>query len=164
MQTFSKFDIQVNHLGNRKKRKKKRNCSHRDAKQCTTNLQEWIWKTKQFYCLRRIHWVYWHFSIRRKYGRGSTDHNTILRIQIEGFFLWTITIYWKRTKWGKLVHLEGLPRCLSSKESDCPCRSSRRRGFNPWVRKIPWSRKWPLTPLSLPGKFHGQTSLVGCSP
>ena len=33
-----------------------------------------------------------------------------------------------------------------------------------WVRKIPWSRKWQPTPVSLPGKFHGQRSLAGCSP
>ena len=36
--------------------------------------------------------------------------------------------------------------------------------FNPWVRKIPWRRKWKLTPVSLPRKFHGQRILVGCSP
>ena len=35
-------------------------------------------------------------------------------------------------------------------------------GFNPWVRKIPWSRKQQPTPVFLPGKFHGQRSLVGC--
>ena len=29
-----------------------------------------------------------------------------------------------------------------------------------WVRKIPWSRKWQPTPVLLPGKFHGQRSLV----
>ena len=28
--------------------------------------------------------------------------------------------------------------------------------FNPWVRKIPWKRKWQLTPLFLPGKPHGR--------
>ena len=33
-----------------------------------------------------------------------------------------------------------------------------------WVRKIPWSRKWQPTPVFLPGKFHGQRSLVGDSP
>ena len=36
--------------------------------------------------------------------------------------------------------------------------------FNPWVRNIPWRRKWQLTTLSLPGKSHGQRSLVGYSP
>ena len=30
--------------------------------------------------------------------------------------------------------------------------------------KIPWRRKWQLTPLFLPGKFHGQRSLAGYSP
>ena len=27
-----------------------------------------------------------------------------------------------------------------------------------------WRRKWQNTPVSLPGEFHGQRSLVGCSP
>ena len=57
---------------------------------------------------------------------------------------------------------KGLPRWLSGKEPACQCRSSRRRGFNPWVRKIPWSRQ--PTPVFLPGKSHGQRSLVDYSP
>ena len=28
--------------------------------------------------------------------------------------------------------------------------------FNPWVRKIPWRRKWQPTPVFLPGEFHGR--------
>ena len=32
------------------------------------------------------------------------------------------------------------------------------------IRKIPWRRKWQPTPLFLPGKSHGQRSLVGYSP
>ena len=35
--------------------------------------------------------------------------------------------------------------------------------FNPWVGKIPWRRKWQPTLLLLPGKSHGQRSLVGYS-
>ena len=34
---------------------------------------------------------------------------------------------------------------------------------NPWVRKIPWSRKWQPTPVSLPGESHGQRNLAGYS-
>ena len=34
-------------------------------------------------------------------------------------------------------------------------------GFNPWVVKISWKRKWQPTPVFLPGKFHGQRSLAG---
>ena len=29
--------------------------------------------------------------------------------------------------------------------------------------KIPWGRKWQPPPVFLPGKSHGQRSLVGCS-
>ena len=29
---------------------------------------------------------------------------------------------------------------------------------------LPWRRKWQPTPVFLPGKVHGQRSLVGCSP
>ena len=44
------------------------------------------------------------------------------------------------------------------------CLQCRRHGFNPWVGKIHWRRKWQPTPVCLPGKFHGQRSLVGYSP
>ena len=36
--------------------------------------------------------------------------------------------------------------------------------YNPWVRKIPWRRKWQTTPVFLPGKSHVQKSLGGYSP
>ena len=36
--------------------------------------------------------------------------------------------------------------------------------FTPWVGKIPWRRKWQLTPVFLPGKSHGQRSQVSYSP
>ena len=37
-------------------------------------------------------------------------------------------------------------------------------GFDPWVGKIPWRRKWQATPVFLPGESHGQRSLVGYIP
>ena len=40
----------------------------------------------------------------------------------------------------------------------------RKLGFDPRVRKIPCRRKWQPTLVFLPGKFHGQRSLVGYSP
>ena len=33
-----------------------------------------------------------------------------------------------------------------------------------WVRKIPWNRQCQLTPVFLPGEFHGQQSLMGYCP
>ena len=59
---------------------------------------------------------------------------------------------------------KGLPRWLSDKESACQCRRVKRHGFNPWVRKIPWRRKWQPTPALLPGNLHAQKSLVGYRP
>ena len=56
------------------------------------------------------------------------------------------------------VTLFGLPWWLSGKESACHCRRCR---FYPWVRKIPFKRKWQPTPRFLPGKSHGQRSLPG---
>ena len=45
-----------------------------------------------------------------------------------------------------------------------PANRHTRREFNPWViGKTPWSRKWQLTPVFVPGKSHGQRSLVGSS-
>ena len=46
--------------------------------------------------------------------------------------------------------------CHSGKECACQCRRHKRCGFNPWVGKIPWSRKWQPIPVFLPGKFYGQ--------
>ena len=63
-------------------------------------------------------------------------------------------------------HLFGVPpwRLHSGKESACQCRRYKRLGFDLWIEKIPWRRKWQATPLFLLGKFHGQRSLVGYSP
>ena len=36
--------------------------------------------------------------------------------------------------------------------------------LDPWVRKVPWRRKWQPAPEFLPGKLHGQRSLAGYSP
>ena len=44
------------------------------------------------------------------------------------------------------------------------CLQCWRPRFDPWVRKMPWRRKWQPTPVLLPGKLHGQRSLGGYSP
>ena len=33
-------------------------------------------------------------------------------------------------------------------------------GFDSWVGKIPWRRKWQATPVFLPGEFHGENSIL----
>jgi len=62
-----------------------------------------------------------------------------------------------------LLRTIGLPRWHSGKESACQWKRHKRCGFDPWVGKIPWSRKRQLIPVFLPGKFNGQWSLEGYS-
>ena len=50
------------------------------------------------------------------------------------------------------------------KEPTCQWRRRKKCGFNLWVGKIPWRRKWQPIPVFLPGKFHGWRSLAGYSP
>ena len=55
----------------------------------------------------------------------------------------------------------GLPWWLSWERIRLQCRRS---GFNPWVRRTPWRRKWLPTLVFLPEKSPGQRSLSGYSP
>ena len=55
----------------------------------------------------------------------------------------------------------GLPCWLSSKEPACNAGDTYSK---PWVKNIPWRRKQQPTPVFLPGKSHGQRSLVGYHP
>ena len=57
-----------------------------------------------------------------------------------------------------------LPGWLSGQEPACQCRRQKRRGFDPWLRKIPWRRKWQPISVFLPGESHGQRSLADYSP
>ena len=59
---------------------------------------------------------------------------------------------------------EGLPRCAGAEEPARNAGGVQRRVFDPWVRKIPWRRKWQPPPVLWPGVSHGQRSLVGCGP
>ena len=52
--------------------------------------------------------------------------------------------------------VKNLPACQGRRRKSC--------GFNSWVRKIPWSRKWQPTPVFLPGESYGQRSLAVYSP
>ena len=54
----------------------------------------------------------------------------------------------------------GLPWWLRQSRICLQCRRPR---FNPWVRKVPWRRKWQPTPVFLSGEFHRQRSLAGYS-
>ena len=47
--------------------------------------------------------------------------------------------------------IDGLPRwCQWVKNLPANAGTCKRRGFDPWVGKIPWRRAWQLTPVFLP--------------
>ena len=69
----------------------------------------------------------------------------------------------KNVKKSNLTH-SGASQVAQGQRVHLP--SGRRRScrFKPWVRKIPWRRKWQPAPVFLPEKSHGQTDLEGYSP
>ena len=73
-------------------------------------------------------------------------------------------IFWQNTVSGICFKiLQHLSRAPSVAQTGRICLQYRRPGFDPLVGKIPWRRKWQHTPVFLPGKSHGQRSLVGYS-
>ena len=80
----------------------------------------------------------------------------ILMLILMYLFFFSYVVYLK-SSWLQL----GLPWWLSGKASTYQCK---RRRFDSWVWKIPWRRKWQPIPVFLPGKSHGQRSLVDYSP
>ena len=72
-----------------------------------------------------------------------------------------ISFYLSSCTFMSLILTDILPWWFTGKKSTSKCR---RWKFNPWVRKFPWRRKWPPIPVLLPGKSHGQRSLVGYRP
>ena len=67
---------------------------------------------------------------------------------------------------GELVifhHITGFRDGSSGKESACQCMRPKRHGFNPWVRKILWKRKWQPIPVFLHRESNRQICLVGYS-
>ena len=46
-----------------------------------------------------------------------------------------------------LLSHQGIPSGAHGEGPSCQCRRHKRRGFNPWVGKIPWRRAWESTPV-----------------
>ena len=83
---------------------------------------------------------------------------------VSGFFFFQILALWLFTAlfspWYPWI--KGFPGGDSGNPSANT--GDKRLGFDPWVRKTPWRRRWQPTPVFLPGDSHGQRSLVGYSP
>ena len=52
------------------------------------------------------------------------------------------------------------PGGTNGKESSCQCRRCQRGRFDPWVGKIPWSRKWQPTPVFFNNSHSDQYEVV----
>ena len=62
------------------------------------------------------------------------------------------------------IAFRGFPGGTSGKEPTCQCRRQRDVGLIPGSGRFPWRTAQQPTPVFLPGKSHGQMSLMGYSP
>ena len=101
-----------------------------------------------------------HFFASCGQSVGASTSASVLPMNIQDW--WILITWWNN----KEIERFGGPVIWSSwwlnvKESACQCRRHR---FNPWVKKIPYRRKWQRTPVFLSGKSQRQRSLAGYSP
>ena len=86
-------------------------------------------------------------------------------ICFHSYLIWGLNLYCIQCFLFMIMHFfHRAFRWRRGKESACQCRRLKRGRFNPWVGKLPWRRAWQLTPVFLPGVFHGQRNLAGYSP
>ena len=62
--------------------------------------------------------------------------------------LWTMMLEPRKLLDAPQAAQVSFPGGASGKEPACQCRRHKRIGFNPWVGKIPWGRKWQPTQYS----------------
>ena len=74
-----------------------------------------------------------------------------------------LNVLWESIRKSVVANHLGFPGGTNDKRP-CQCRRAKRRGFDPWVGKIPWRRAWQPTPVFWPGESPGQRSLVGYDP
>ena len=135
-------------------------------------------------CLRGGAWFHCHPAYHWKTPPASVDlmltcfscFITVSQGQL--LWPWKSSLYKKRwvsdmrPGWASWPHYSteidcvifSLKSCIQEAQWWRICLWFRRLRFDPWVGKMPWRRKWPPTPVFLPGKSHGQRSLAGYSP
>ena len=118
------------------------------------------------YELDTTEWLHFHFSLSCiEEGNGNPLLCSCLENPRDGGACWAAVygVAQSRTRLKRLssssIGQMGFPGDPSGKEATCQCRRHRRSRFNPWVRKIPWKRKWQPTAVFLPEESHGQRTL-----
>ena len=103
-------------------------------------------------------WV-WSLGCADPLKEEMAAHSSILAWRIpwtkEPNRLWSIGMQRVRHDWATELNWTdpwlGVPGGTSGKESACQCRRHKKYGFDPWVGKIPWRRKWQPIPVFLAG-------------
>ena len=109
-----------------------------------------------------------HFPGTRTFKFGVWKHK--YKWNFRPFLFWEAAIQSALHICGFHIHRFNKPQSQNGASPVAPCwriclqyRICRSHGFNPWIGKIPWRRKWQPTPIFLPGKSHGQRSLADYS-
>ena len=95
--------------------------------------------------------IYWALAVYHAQGQIPCGHDLVCPLVHSAPWWWARIA--PLNKW------EGFPGGSAVKGFACQARDACRRCvFEPWVRKVPWRRKWQPTLVVLPGKSHGQRS------
>ena len=144
-----------------KKEKKRKKEQHRTMWVHFKTSSERSQVQKRTYYMIPYIWLYvmlqkhkqWLHRGSLKWDRLEKGREEISRVmQVLCYLYWVMVMFIFSNIIGTLHLHGGLFWLFSSKESPCQCR---RHGFDPWVGKIRWRRKWQPTPVFLPGKSHG---------
>ena len=87
---------------------------------------------------------------------GQRDVTVVTRSE------WLLQIREQLKRWYIQIKLRW--RLPGGSDGKSICLQCGKPGFDPWIGKIPWRRKWQPTPVFLPGESHGKWSLAGYSP
>ena len=109
----------------------------------------------QVFWATNFQWGSLNGNHRRKTGRKGGGGGGGTRVSLSFFKVFFDADHFK--VWASQVAL--LVKIPTANAEDI-----KRRGFDPWVGKIPWRRAWKPTPVFLPGESPGQKSLKGYSP
>ena len=135
---------------------------NRKNKSLSIPLQQQCWNFRTIYCTHKqlvlhIHWFHrgWFSQLWIFYHDISTcGHKVLAGFRYEATYIRDLSFcrfcYLRASLVTQLVKiLPALQEILSGEGNGNP---------------LPWRREWQSTPVFLPGKSHGQTSLVGYSP
>ena len=111
--------------------------------------------------------LHFHFSLSCiGEGNGNPLQCSCLENPRDGGAWWAAIYGVTQSRTGlKQLSSSYFPGGANGKELACQCRRCKRRGFDSWIGKIPWRRKWQHSPVFLLGGSHmDRGNLTGDSP